>query len=527
MKKITHYAVPGVVLLGCLLMSVSAYNGPVPQPQLAETANKANRIYNNTRKDDCSKNPNKAEKEGDDFYSVPRNNLYVVADPTDEKFKVSLQWAPDVSDRSNYICAAYEIGTTTITKVFGTDTKFPSTAGLDANIQIPAPTAASTTAYEIRAGYDQNHNDLLDSGEEERILIYRKTRNSVGAPVSEDRYATVMGISTQKYQDGVTGISGWVNSIAIPFLVPVPHAFLSRFYNMNWSSGTSNCTPNGSPPITFDAFQNATAINSNFSEWLTHNSGARFNEAGIATDMQKHVWDAHSWVSDWFLNRDPLALNATRIIWIPTLPPVGIPIEYRTDTGAALESYYNSNVKSVAEAQLGSQPDGSWYFSSFYSFPASSITILPSMSSSAYPTSTVVAGYEPAETSWPGTGAAALAFLATLAGDTPRLDNFAAYITLGRMRANIRFQFQVRREFNGFWTEYVVRKVWCSGSLTDLYDFTYEDEYTTSTDNSAARNAAMIQIGGGAGRGGIPMATPGRIFRVEINIDNEIADPFR
>jgi len=255
-----------------------------------ETANKANQVFNNTKKDDDAVNLAVIEKEGGAVYCLPRNNVYVVADATDSKFKVSLDMNIPSELRDRFVCAVYDGNT----KVSGSDKMFPAAVGQAVEIEITSPSGAVVKEYEIRAGYDANADTLLDESEVIRFLVY--TRKDInGTPVDEKKYATVKGISSAMYQANYGVISGFVDLSAVRLGVPHAHALLSRFLKGDFQGIDQTLQPSMvSENEEFDAFKNATPGDSCFSEWLTHHSGAWFADDGKVSDFPRLTWLGNS-----------------------------------------------------------------------------------------------------------------------------------------------------------------------------------------------------------------------------------------
>jgi len=112
--------------------------------------------------------------------------------------------------------------------------------------------------------------------------------------------------------------------------------------------------------------------------------------------------------------------------------PIGDPITwFPTETGSALEQFYEAQVKAAADADLAGKADWDWYFSPWYACPDACGTVMPSKSGAAWPTSTVQAGIEAGESGW-WHGEEIQTVLLTLAGDTYRLGNYDAASAVGR-----------------------------------------------------------------------------------------------
>jgi hypothetical protein len=184
----------------------SACNGHTPVPQdevrvtvikvdldlMWETANKANQIFNPTKKDDKSVGGyQEADSSDDTLYGVHREKLYVVSSDQNE-YAVSLDLdIQPVSLRSQFVVVAYKNGT----KVNGSDTPVPAQDDAQIDMTFTDPSsAAATTDFAVKAGLDANGNGTLDSGEMTFDLeVYKHPGDN------QPRYATVFGINDAKY----------------------------------------------------------------------------------------------------------------------------------------------------------------------------------------------------------------------------------------------------------------------------------------------------------------------------------------
>ncbi len=474
--------------------------------KLWETSNKANQIFNRTKKDDSTGNLAVLETEGDATYAAPRNNLYVVADSGDNKLKVSLDLGIPATSRNRFLVAAWDGAA----KVTGSDAAFPTDASQPATLQIAATSTAATKEYRLKLGVDANGNGLLDEGEATPLEIYR--RKSTG----ELRFATVKGISNAKYAEHKTTLESKINYWLDPSSQPTfpakyARSFLSLFYYQgDFGRIVAGVRPNGaSGAQPLDAF----ASGAGYAEWLTHNSGATFTDAGQAT-IQDYRWTETSEVAEFFALRTPFALEST------VTNAQGY-VEFQTATGTTLKTFYNAQVKAAAEQALQNSPvgtaltfplDGGWY-----EFPrAESPNLFKSISPGNWVTpSTQIVGMDDG---YSGFGAL---FTDIFAG-TDQFKDFDAFGTIGRGRVrNPRYRFTVKKEDTGIIftnIEYKVSAVQFTCDVEDLYDFNYEDGTLPS-------HAAAMQLGWGKGANG-PARDQGKIYRHQIHLDKTYAYPF-
>ena len=442
--------------------------------------------------------------EGDVTYGIPRNNLYVVADPSDNKLRVSLDLGIPATSRTKCIAAAWDGSS----KVVGSDAAFPSDTSQPANLVIAASTTAETKEYRIKVGLDANGNGLLDDNEASPLEIYR--RKDTG----ELRLATVKGISNAKYDEHKTTIVGKIGFLGQSqpgFPAKYARSFLALFYyNGDFGKIATGVQPD---PTVATQQLNAFANGTGFSEWLTHNSGAPFTDEGVATISDYH-WSIGSEVSEFFASRAPFALEST-------MTNAQGYYEFQTATGVALKAFYEAQVKTAAEQALQNSPvgttltfplDGGWY-----EFPcAASPNLFKSISPGNWVTpSTQIVGTDDGHS---GFGAL---FTDIVAG-TEEFKNFDAFGSIGRGRVlTRRYQITVKKEDTGIifpTIEYKVSEVLFECAIEDLYDFNYENGTLPS-------HAAAMQIGWGKGANG-SARDQGRIYRHRIDIRHIYTYPF-
>ena len=482
--------------------------------QMWETENKANQIFNPTKKDDKSADGyQEADSSDDTLYGIHREKLYVVSSDQNE-YAVSLDLdIQPVSLRSQFVVAAYKNGT----KVNGSDTPVPAQDDAQIDMTFTDPSsAAATTDFAVKAGLDANGNGTLDSGEMTFDLeVYKHPGDN------QPRYATVFGINDAKYDWHHDEIAYYLNPTlgGIPvdpgepdYIAIYARSFLYMFMDGDDDAIRGDMKPTTIGQSQMDAFQQATANSSCFSEWLTHNSGAAFSDQGVANIPQRD-WDDESRVAQFFALRTPLALETI------TIPLGGGYIESQTATGASLEQFYDNQVKAAAEALLQNEPVGSSVTmpqgGGFYHFPNQNCNLFSSESPSWVPAATIRVGEGDAY------GGKWGAFLGQYVGGTDSFDEYDAAGTIGRGRIlDPRCQITVKKVQKGIWPvtwiEYEVISVNLVCELEDLYDFNYED-------SELASHAAAHQVGYGNGNNG---RNQGFIYRDKILIDHTYNDPF-
>jgi hypothetical protein len=237
---------------------------PMEFKKMWETKNKANQIFNATKKDDPIMMPSPAPDAAGSVHGVDTNHLYVVVDPTDNKLGVTVDVAVG-GDPTKWIAAAFNSGS----KVSGSDTVFPASGPVEMRIPHGDDLA-------IRVGYDANGNSLLDTPEEVKLSMPSKFDKSAnGEPI-------VKGISSAKY----SAMSAAASSvIALGYTIPHSAEFLRLFRDGTTTGMPADKRPTSTTSFTMDVFKGE------LSEWITHNSGAAFSDDGIA-DIPFQHWDA-------------------------------------------------------------------------------------------------------------------------------------------------------------------------------------------------------------------------------------------
>lgn len=419
---------------------------PIEMKLLWETENKANQIYNPTRKDDPWYYEGFGSTGGSNN-GASRNRLFLVPDPEDNKYKATLEVEIPEEFRTKFIAAAYVVDT----KVANSDKAFDAEGKCELEFE-HLGTSEDIQDFAIRIGYDANDSGTLDPGEITKLAV-----QNFGEPL-------IRGTKTSKYDsaksniDGI--ISGTLTSIGTDLLLPHAKRFLQIFRQGDTAGVPSDKLPTSSATVSFDAF------NGYLSEWLTHNSGAPFDDEGVA-NITDYTWG-------------PLTSAADLVA---TSPQIEEPVR----------DYYNSSVASLATAHFASLPVGSSaYFPStgFYSIPHTH------ESPAWVPVSTLIFD------SWlPNQG-----------------DDVNGTIGRGRLLSH-QARYKVEKQENNIGTtanpfyvvELVVVEVLSQGEVIDLYDFNHMV-------GGAAQDAAILQIGFGKGAYGTARDR-GKIYRNRIEFE--------
>lgn len=493
--------------------------------RLYETSNPVNRIFNPTRKDDTSGNfvgeKEHAGTSNEERYAAPRNYLYVVGAPDTGNFNVSARFnAIGAEGCTNYYCAFYDGET----KIPGSETNVDFTADA-VEFSIPAMnTDAVDVLYQLRGGLDLNGNHSLDSDEASSFTVYTNSERRL-------KKAYVKGITLSGFAEHLGDLENKVYCYSQSlsdnppsFVAPAARSLLALFYgNGNQEMLDSQWVPTIVTNMHFDAFSTNCSC---FAEWLTHNSGAEFDSSGV-TDIVQYVWCRNSRMSRYLAGGNPFVLKSSSVLPY-VLPPglipggivgdVGIRIESATPTGVWLKDFYDVNVRSLAEEFLRDAPVGTetnmpssaeWYR------PGNMATNYPyaSLSPPWVPGATIVVGTDDGYGGWG-------ALLSQVVSENGAFDDYDAFGAIGRGRLiDPRYRFRIRKcsHLMSDDTCDVVEVVFAC-TLTDLYDFNYED-------GDLPACAAAVQIGFGAG------STPGRaghgkIFSHKIEIEFTYPDPF-
>ncbi|MCZ2076633.1 MAG: hypothetical protein LC130_16750 [Bryobacterales bacterium] len=255
--------------------------------EMWETENEANKIFNTTRKDDPVDDED-PDANGD-TYGVPRNYLYMVPDPNDGTYKVTLKADIQPADLRTRFYAAGYVGSQIVSG--SGRIAFDSNGECELNFLHPG-SSDGVENFTIKVGFDQNGNNELDSGD---LLVPCSVKNTttgqvIGDPIvrgsSENRYASAKD-SVDDIVNGDWTTPGWLTSLVLP------HAkrLLQIFRDGSASGVPSDKQPTSSSSLSFNAFTGS------FAEWLTHNSGAAFDSSGSAT-ITEYSWDESTSLAD-------------------------------------------------------------------------------------------------------------------------------------------------------------------------------------------------------------------------------------
>ena len=410
--------------------------------KLWETPNKANQIFNPTRKDDPVNSSQQPDSNGD-TYGVPRNYLYLVPDPADSKYKATVEAdiQPD-SIRTKIIAATYAGSG----KVSGSDKAFDANGKCDIEF---SHTGSDIQNFTVRVGFDANNNSQLDQSE---ILPFVVKNSTTGQTIDDP---TIRGSSESIYQTSQNEVD-WI--ITSPLTaIPLKHArqFLRIFRDGNFAN-----VPTDIQPSSYDYDSGFNCFSGLFCEWLTHNSGAGFNDAGTA-GIWHYTWDETKSVAE-------LVGNS-----LPVVDPV--------------DAFYWSTVYPQVVTDFQGQPVG---YQKTYPSPTTSYDIPHTHESPAWVTTTTV------------TFANFPEFLANG-------DDLNGTIGRGRLISH-KAQFTVEKKDIGYIVLDVI-EVRSVGEVQDLYDFNHDA-------GGAAQNAAILQIGHGNGSYG-SARSQGHIWRNTVNFD--------
>ncbi|MCL2103668.1 MAG: hypothetical protein FWH21_01220 [Kiritimatiellaeota bacterium] len=407
---------------------------------LWETGNKANQIFNPTPKDDPP--------------AIPTNVLYVVASPVDGKYRVTL----DVTVKATLALAEgkvlYAVFTDCGHGIKLTEGKIPI-SGL-VTIAFSHPQGISGIHdFGIMVGYDADGTGKLDwSGNIPIPLEVVNPQN--GARIGD---AIVRGASLSQYaaaQNSINAVFGgsWLWGFLSNVKVPTAKSLLYLFWNGS-PVGMPDPTyaPISSVDIGFNAFYPGY-----FSEWLTHNSGAAFNDIGETT-LQEYQWDTTTPLAN-LIASAPQIENALGTFYYKTIYPQVI--NYFANQPFGTEAYFPpSTAGEDIPHKSESQP---WV-------PGCTLKL---------------------NTWWPD-----------MLGDDTN-----ASVGRGRLLSH-KARYRVKKEnIAGVLVAFTVTEVKSWGEMIDLYDFNWD----VSGD---AHNAAVLQVGYGNGSYG-PDRNRGRIFRTRV-----------
>ena len=469
---------------------------------LWETANKANQIFNPTRKDDFT-GEGEVEWEGIYSYAAHRNFLYVVEDNTRHAYCVTEKIKPldmPQSYRDKLRCAAF-MGTETIE-----DSTVAFSSNNEAVMEIKVK-GANPDRYDIRVGIDKDDDGVLSYAESVPLEVYRHSGTSM--PV------VVCGTTAERcrYEDSTIG--GYTTGIAQRLLLPVAQSLLSIFYRGNEGEIAGWLKSPSKNECSFDAFAEC----ADFSEWLTHNSGADFTDDRHA-QIYTYTWDESSQMASFLAHRTPLAPWQQYTAKLSMSPVVTTMSYYTvTPTGSALMRFYSERVYSAAVERLTDAPDGTvvemssenclWTDNELEAivFGPRSLVVTDSTTQN-FGEKGLYSGKE----------AVAFAFGSSALSGGSQLNDLDAFFAVGRGRLkDPQYRFFVQKNEHWFRpTTYDLVRIGFSCQVSDLYDFNYED-------GDLSCEAAILQIGYGKGLNG---RIHGKIFSHEVKIRTEYYNPF-
>jgi len=418
---------------------------PIKLEKMWETKNQANQIFNPCRKDDPILPISPAPDAAGSVHGTNTNDLYVSQDPSDGKYGISIDIGLD-EIRTKIVAGAYSGSA----KIAASDKFFPASGPLEFRV-------VSETDFTIRVGYDKNSNSILDAQEEIQISTPATfDKSTKGEP-------TVRIISPETYSSMQAAAALIISSAGT-----IPHAseFLRLFQNGVAAGMPVDKRPTSADLIIFDAFKGE------YSEWLTHNSGALFSNDGFSGVPFYH-WDSTTSASEM------AGLSYT--------------------TKSAVQTHFKTTILPQVVTYFENLP-----FNSIANFPLDGV-------------STVVQNHE---------STPAWVKKTTVTFDDPILPNFGgddAFGVIGRGRVTSHeARYKVRKvqiteyvgddaiggprftESTGYEVE--ARTVGC---VEDLYDFNFNAGFINKI-------GAALQIGYGNGTYG---RFAGRIFRWDINWD--------
>ncbi len=420
--------------------------------QMWETENKANRIFNPTRKDDpvdaSASSPYWDENE--ESYGVPRNKIYLVPDPDDFKYKVTVKAVIEPANIRTDVRAAAYIGSE---KVVGSDTAFDASGECALEFTHTGNVQGSVQDFVISVGYDSDGDGILDNDEIMPFVVKNTaTGEMIGNPV-------VKGSSAGRYSSAKSAIDNLVSfwGTEAPRLEHA-RALLRIFRDGYAAEVPTEKQPSDSSNSSFNAFSGY------FAEWLTHNSGATFDDSGNAT-LTEYYWDEFTSLAD----------------LVATAPQIEDPVS----------AFYYATVYSVVTNY-------------FAGLPAGTIATFPSPN----PEDGYTVTHASESPAWVAPGAY------TIELDTwvwNKIDEVNGTVGRGRLLSH-KARYKVEKQETLFGSELVVTEVRSWGEVIDLYDFNH------SYASGGAQDAAILQIGYGNGSYGSPR-NRGKIFRDRIEFN--------
>ncbi len=475
---------------------------------LWETGNPANRIFNFTLKDDMSVDGyQEIDNSRQATYGIHREKLYMAAN-TQNIYKVSGQVDIQPASARETCLAVIMNGTEALCEI---PVPNEPDAVLHFIFEDPFSTAHATD-FPLMIHVDTDGNGELDGFEPELLpIVYRHPQTGT------ELDAAVFGINQEKLVEHTDRLQFYLNPTlgVLPvdpgepdYLAKNARSLLYIFVDGNTAGIRPDMRPDNTGSLLLDAFAIVDETNSCFNEWLTHQAGAHFSSSGTAS-VSHYQWSSQSSLANFLAARTPFALETT------TYLPNGSWFETQTATGAKLEEFYESHVRPLAEQSLANSPAGSVVHlptvNSFFLFPRVESTLFTSLSPVWVPGITCCIGNSAAY------GGKWGSFLSQFIVGTDSFDEFDAAGTVGRGRIWLpRYQFAVVKEEIQGNVVFKVQSVRFCCTISDLYDFNYED-------SELASHAAALQIGFGNGEAG---RTAGQIFYDTIEIDVNYVNPF-
>jgi hypothetical protein len=276
-----------------------------------ETNNKANQIFNPARKDDPTYGNPDPDSNGD-TYGVPRNYVYMVPPGDTDIYYATIK--ADIQPaglRTRFYAAGYVGG-----EIILGSGKIPFDANGECGLNFRHPGASpGVEDFTIRVGFDWNNSGGLDGGDLLLPCVVKNTTTDevIGDPMvrgsSVNRYASAKG-SIDAIIDGDWTSPGWATSLVLP------HAkrLLQIFRDGNAVGVPADKQPTSSTNVSFNAFAGC------FAEWLTHNSGASFDDGGNAT-LTEYTWNKDTSLAD-LVATAPQVENVLTAFYNSTVSPI-------------------------------------------------------------------------------------------------------------------------------------------------------------------------------------------------------------
>ena len=251
--------------------------------EMWETENRANMIFNSTPKDDPVDDDQDPDANGE-TYGVPRNYLYLVPDPADGAYKVTMKADIQPAELRPLVYAAGYVGSQIVSG--SGRVPFDLDGECDLNFLHPG-SSPGVEDYIIKVGFDQNGNSELDSGDLSMPCSVKNTTTDeiIGDPMvrgsSEDRYADAKSVIDNR-------VSVWGTEAPV---LEHARALLRIFRDGNAAGVPIDKQPSSSTNQNFNAFVG------DFAEWLTHCSGTSFDDGGSAA-LAEFYWNENTSLAD-------------------------------------------------------------------------------------------------------------------------------------------------------------------------------------------------------------------------------------